>query len=103
MALTLILAAFLASAPVPGQPDRSLSDSDRLSELDIAIRSARAGGEIDGVTAERLHLGVARARRQMFRMGMQVGYRQKVQLRERIDGLYERLAAHRTATGRSGK
>jgi hypothetical protein len=109
MSLTLILAAMLSSAPapaagsgapVPAEINRSLSDSDRLNELDIAIRAAHAGGEIDRATADRLHLDVARARRRMFLMGMQVGYRQRVRLRQRIDGLYARLEAHRTAASR---
>ena len=110
MSLSLILAALLSSGttagagtPAPTQVDRSLSDSDRLRELEIAIRAASARGEIDGAAADKLHLGIARARRQMIRMGIQVGYRQRVRLRARIDGLYARLAAHRTPTGRSGK
>lgn len=100
MTLGLILAAMLSAAPVPGaaagpeaQVDRSLDDSKRLDELDIAIRAALARGQIDRASADGLHLGVARTRRQMFRMGMQVGYRQRVRLRQRIDALYTRLAA----------
>ena len=107
MSLALILAAFLtpppAAAPAParasadGPVDRSLSDSDRLNELDLALRTAYAKGRIDRATATELHLGIARARRQMFRMGIQVGYRQRVRLRERIDGLYARLEQRRAA------
>ena len=107
MALTLILAALLSSGtapaagtPAPARVDRSLSESDRLRELEIAIRAAQARGEIDRAAADSLYLGVARARRQMVRMGIQVGYRQRVRLRERIDGLYARLAARRTSDGR---
>jgi hypothetical protein len=115
MSLALILAAALAPGPamtpavVPAQPvyqvDRSLGDSDRLNALDRAVRSAYAGGRIDRATATELHLGIGRTRRQMFRMGMQVGYRQRVRLRERIDRLYERLEqrqAARAADLRSG-
>ena len=108
MALTLILAALLSAAPAagaaaPAPVDRSLSEADRLRELEIAVRAAHARGEIDRASADSLHLGIARTRRKMVLMGMQVGYRQRVQLRQRIDGLYARLAAHRTPTGRSGK
>jgi hypothetical protein len=109
MPLALFLVALLAptpaavGAPAPAQVDRSLSETDRLRELEIAIRTAQARGEIDRATADGLHLGVARTRRKMVLMGMQVGYRQRVRLRARIDGLYERLEARRTPTGRSGK
>lgn len=98
---TLILAAILSFAPAaasaadPAPPDRSLSDSDRLRDIEIAIRAARAGGEIDEAAARELQLGVARTRRQMIRMGMQVGYRQRVRIRQRIDGLQARLEARR--------
>lgn len=108
MPLTVILAASLAAAPAAGTPapppsapvDRSLSDSDRLKELEIAVRAAYGKGEIDGPTAERFHLGIARVRRQMALMGMQFGYRQRLRLRQRIDGLYERLATRRAAARR---
>ena len=108
MALTLILAALLASAPpagaaAPAPVDRSLSETDRLRELEIAIRAAQARGEIDRAQAAQLTLGIARTRRKMVLMGMQVSFRQRVQLRQRIDGLYARLAAARSPTGRSGK
>lgn len=113
MSMTLILAAMLASAPAAAtgapaaaQVDRSLTETDRLRELEIAIRAAHARGEIDRATADGLHLGVARTRRKMVLMGMQVGYRQRVRLRERIDGLYARLEARRASTsveGRSGQ
>lgn len=107
MMLTVILAAMLSAAPAaaaaPAAVDRSLSETDRLRELEIAIRAAHARGEIDRASADSLHLGIARTRRKMVLMGMQVGYRQRVALRQRIDGLYARLAAQRTPTGRSGK
>jgi hypothetical protein len=92
MPLALILAAMLATSP---PVDRSLSDSDRLTELRIEVDSALAKGEIDRPIAAQLYLGIERTKRQMFRMGMQFGYRQKVRLRERIDRLYARLAASR--------
>lgn len=110
MPFALIMAAALSLAPdalpsgVPPRPtpriDRSKSDQDRLKELEIAIAAARARGEIDRAAAIDLRLAVARTRRQMIRMGLQVGYRQRVRLRQRIDGLYARLAARRTAGGR---
>ena len=109
MSLALFLVALLAPAPAAGslapaaaQVDRSLSETDRLRELEIAIRAAHARGEIDRATADGLHLGVARTRRKMVLMGMQVGYRQRVRLRERIDGLYARLAQRRTPDRRPG-
>jgi hypothetical protein len=108
MSLALIVAAMLAPAPahpaaIPAPVDRSLGESDRLRELEIAIRAALARGEIDRAAADSLYLGIARTRRKMVLMGMQVGYRQRVRLRERIDALYERLEARRTPTDRSGK
>jgi hypothetical protein len=102
MSLALILAAFLSPGPAmtpveaPTQPvyqvDRSLGDSDRLNELEIAVRSAYRKRLIDRATASQLFFGIERIRRKMFLMGMQVGYRQRVRLRERIDGLYARFA-----------
>lgn len=89
-----------AQAPAGLTVNRSLSDSDRLRELEIAVRDARARGEISPATAVELHLGVARARRQMTRMGIQVGYRQKVRLRARIDALHARLAQRQSFAGR---
>jgi hypothetical protein len=104
MPLALMLMALLSpatSAEVrtpPAYPvDRSLSDNDRLRELDIAVRKAYARGEIDGPAAREFRLGIARIRRQMILMGMQVGYRQRVRLRERIDRLYARLDERRGA------
>jgi hypothetical protein len=104
MPLALMLMAFLSSAtPAQGHAspqaaiDRGLSENDRLRELDIAVRKAYAKGEIDGPSAQELRLGIARIRRQMILMGMQVGYRQRVRLRERIDRLYARLAGRREA------
>ncbi|MEA3065000.1 MAG: hypothetical protein QOJ27_1446, partial [Sphingomonadales bacterium] len=105
MPLALMLAALLSPAPPaaavrtpPLRPvDRSLSDNDRLRELDIAVGRAYAKGEIDGPAAREFRLGIARIRRQMILMGMQVGYRQRVRLRERIDRLYARLADRRGA------
>lgn len=102
MSLALIVAAMLSSAPV----DRSLSETDRLRELEIAIRAAQSRGEIDRAEAAQLHLGIARTRRKMAFMGMQVGYRQRVRLRERIDRLYAQLETGRespSAESRSGK
>ena len=111
MSLTLLVAALLspasaAAAPAEYRVDRSLSDTDRLRELEIAIRAAHARGEIDTATADGLHLGVARTRRKMVLMGMQVGYRQRVRLRERIDRLSAQLESRRAPTsveGRSGQ
>jgi len=114
MPLALILAAVLAPAAPAAVPragpvypvDRSLSDSDRLRELDIAVRRAFAQGEIDAPTAQDFRLAIARVRRQMVRMGIQVGYRQRVRLRGRIDSLYSRLEhrrVERAADIRSGK
>jgi hypothetical protein len=106
MSLALILAAMLSSAPADGvrsappRVDRSLSDSYRLRELEIAVRQARARGEIDRAAATELQLGIARTRRAMVVMGTQVGFRQRVRLRQRIDRLYERLDARRTSGGR---
>jgi len=108
MLVTMILAAALAAGPAesssrrPARPpvDRSLSESDRLRELEIAVRAAQARGEIDRAEATELRLGAARARRQMVRMGIQVGYRQRVRLRERIDRLYARLEARRASSAR---
>jgi hypothetical protein len=103
MSLVPIVAALLSTAPAEGLAaaypavDRSISDSDRLKELEIDVRSAQAKGRIDRATAARFHVGIARVRRQMFRMGMQFGYRQKVRLRQRIDRLYARLAAYQGA------
>jgi hypothetical protein len=110
MSNALIVAAALAQATeaLPSevrsrptvQVDRSKSDQDRLRELEIAIAAAHARGEIDHAAATDLRLAVARTRRQMVRMGIQVGYRQRVRLRQRIDGLYARLDARRAAPGR---
>jgi hypothetical protein len=103
MSMALILAASLSAAS-PAEPpmprakapvNRSLSDSDRLRELEIDVASAHERGQIDAATAEQFYVGIARVRRHMFRMGMQFGYRQKVRLRERIDGLYTRLEQRR--------
>jgi hypothetical protein len=83
-----------------------MSDSDRLRELDIAARKAYARGEIDSPTVREIHLGIARIRRQMMLMGIQVSYRQRLRLRGRIDRLYARLAdrrEERAADIRSGK
>ncbi|HYD39078.1 MAG TPA: hypothetical protein VEA60_15785 [Allosphingosinicella sp.] len=114
MPLALILATSIAAAS-PAEPpvarssppvDRSLSESDRLRELEIAVGSAYDKGQIDGKTAEQFYLGIARVRRQMVLMGMQFGYRQRVRLRARIDGLYARLAQRRSGSDtqiRSGK
>jgi hypothetical protein len=95
MPLALILAAVLSQSPAPAV-DRSLSDVDRLTELRIDVDSALRAGQIDPPTAAQLYLGIERTKRQMFRMGMQFGYRQRVRLRERIDRLYARLAQSRT-------
>jgi hypothetical protein len=115
MVLELILAASLSppAAAVPagspslaGKPvDRSLSETDRLKELEIEIRTARDRGEIDDATAELFYFDVARIRRQMILIGMQIGYRQRVRLRERIDRLHARWEQRRaiSAAGRSGK
>jgi hypothetical protein len=115
MPLALILAAVLSPpaaapaetlAPTEYSVNRSLSDSDRLRELDIAVRKAYAKGEIDGPTVREFDLGIARIRRKMILMGIQVGYRQRVEVRGRIDRLYARLAerrAQRPADIRSGK
>jgi hypothetical protein len=113
MPLALILAATLAAAPTAApaparsayEVNRSLSDSDRLRELDIEVGKAYANGQIDGATAKEFRIGIARIRRQMILMGIQVGYRQRVRLRGRIDRLYARLERHRelAAQVRSGK
>ncbi|HEX8262848.1 MAG TPA: hypothetical protein VF547_08240 [Allosphingosinicella sp.] len=113
MSTTLILAAFLSAAPAaapadarsPYRVDRSLSDADRLSELRIDVTSAYDGGRIDRATATEFYLAIERIRRQMIRMGIQVGYRQRVRLRARIDGLYARWAKRQSlnAEVRSGK
>lgn len=109
MSLALVLAAMLSLAPAagaatPAPVDRSLSETDRLRELEIAIRTAHARGEIDSAAADGLNLGIARTRRKMALMGMQVGYRQRVRLRERIDRLYAQLDSRRaSAEGRSGQ
>jgi hypothetical protein len=113
MFLALILAAGVTPPPAAGAPaasqyavDRSLGETDRLRELDIAVRNAYAAGEIDSPTARDFRLGIARIRRQMILMGMQVGYRQRLRLRARIDRLYARLADRRAAGAadiRSGK
>ncbi len=107
MSVTLILASALAAGPVESRArpaasapvNRSLSDSDRLRELEIAIRAAQARGEISRAAETELHFGIARTRRQMLRMGLQVSYRQRVRLRERIDRLYARLG-QRSSDGR---
>jgi hypothetical protein len=115
MSLILIAAALLsASAPPAVAPatlpkaravDRSRSDQTRLAELEIAIRSAQEKGEIDRATALEFRRQVARLRRQLIRMGIQVGYRQRVRMRQRIDALEARIAARRgvPGQGRSGK
>jgi hypothetical protein len=115
MFLELILAASLsplaAAAPAAPAPlaekgvDRSLGETDRLKELEIDIRSAQERGEIDKPAAERFYLELARIRRQMILMGMQVGYRQRIRLRQRIDRLYARWEQRRAigTSGRSGK
>ena len=111
MSLILFAAALLspaplaAAAPAAKQVDRSLGDQTRLSELEIRIRSAQDKGEIDRATALEFRRQIARLRRQLIRMGIQVGYRQKVRMRHRIDALEARIAARRAAPGqgRSGK
>jgi hypothetical protein len=102
MTLELILAALLSASPAPAEArsqyavDRSLSEADRLNELRIDVDAALKKGEIDRATAVRFLYGIERIRRQMIRMGIQVGYRQRVRLRARIDALYERWAERKT-------
>jgi hypothetical protein len=120
MSLALSFAACLSPLPIPvatqalnyppppayGRVDRSLSDQSRLTELQIEVRSAYEKGEIDRAAASRLYVGIARVRRQILVMGIQVGYRQRVRLRARIDALDARLAASRVRAAadiRSGK
>ena len=103
----LLLAALLSSPAAPVAPapraaaavDRSLSETDRLRELEIDIRSALRRGEIDSAAAGRFQLAAARIRRQMVRMGIQVGYRQRIRMRKRIDALRSRLAQIRVPGG----
>ena len=106
MSLAMILAAFLAAAPVDPPVNRSLSESDRLNELRIEVSSALDKGQIDQPTAAEFYYGIERVRRHMIRLGIQVGYRQRVRLRARIDGLYARWAERRgplSAEARSEK
>lgn|GEM_PF-5457253 len=108
MSLALMLAAFRSPSPPPAVPrtqpvfpvDRGMSDSDRLRELDIAVRKAYARGEIDSPTAQEFHVGIARIRRQMVVMGIQVSYRQKLRLRGRIDRVH---AAGGSQSGEGGR
>ena len=103
MALTLILAAFLSSVPTAAAEarptadaiDRSKSDSDRLTDLYIDVQSAHRNGEIDNATAREFYLGIGRIRRQLIVMGIQVGYRQRVRMRARIDRLHARFEQRR--------
>jgi hypothetical protein len=109
MSLALILAALLSPSPAPAAAavlnatpssayrpvDRSLSDQGRLTELQIAVRSAYLKGEIDRATATEFYLGIERIRRRLIVMGIQVGYRQRVRVRERIEALEARLEASR--------
>lgn len=114
MSFALILAAALSQTveapPAEARPrpayrvDNSRSDQDRLNELKIDVNSAYARGRIDRATAAEFHLGIERIRRQIIRMGLQVGYRQRVRVRARIDRLYARWDEHRAldAAVRSG-
>ena len=120
MSLALILAALLSPSPIPAAAsapntapsaadrpvDRSLSDQARLTELQVAVRSAQSKGEIDRATAGEFYLGIERIRRKLIIMGIQVGYRQRIRVRARIDALEARLEASRVrapADIRSGK
>jgi hypothetical protein len=103
MSLVLLLAAALspasAAAPAPARPayrvDNSRSDQDRLNELRIAVRSALARGRIDRATAAEFQLAIERIRRQIIRNGIQVGYRQRLRVRARIDRLVARWEERR--------
>ena len=107
MAIALIVGALLAPAslqaaprpPIDSRVNRSLSDTDRLTELRIDIDSALAKREIDQATAARLYLGIERTRRHMIRPGLQSGCRQRVRLRARIAALYASLAESRAQAG----
>lgn len=115
MSFALILAAALsqtpAAAPAPARPrpayrvDNSRSDQDRLNELRIEVSSALAKGRIDRATAAEFQVAIERIRRQIIRNGIQVGYRQRLRVRARIDRLSERWDQRRAMTAdiRSGK
>ncbi|HEX8572334.1 MAG TPA: hypothetical protein VF759_06250 [Allosphingosinicella sp.] len=112
MSFALVLAAFLSASPaaeartrVEAPVNRSLSDVDRLNELKIDVNAALAKGLVDRPTAAQFHFGIERIRRQMVRMGMQVGYRQRIRVRARIDALQARWEARKALNAdiRSGK
>jgi hypothetical protein len=116
MSLSLIVAALLvqrpemvvpeaySSPPPPYGREEGLGDTERLYRLQRDVAAARAGGLLGESEARDFDLAIARIRRQIVRMGIQVGYRQRVRVRARIDAVRSRLSARLAANGpRSGK
>ena len=105
MPLTLILAALLVqrpemvvpeaytSPPPPGGREEGLGETERLYRLQRDVGAARAKGILSEAEARDFHLAIARIRRQIIRMGIQVGVRQRVRVRGRIDAVRARLSA----------
>ncbi|HEX8620538.1 MAG TPA: hypothetical protein VF718_01065 [Allosphingosinicella sp.] len=115
MSMALIVAALLVqrpemvapqaltSPPPPAGREEGLGDTERLYRLQRDVAAAQAQGRIDEAEAKDFNLAIARIRRQIIRMGIQVGVRQRQRVRARIDGVRARLDA-RLAAGsvRSG-
>jgi hypothetical protein len=112
MSLIMTIAASLAmtvpgagptpyTAPPPAAPTNGSEDEmELLFRLNDEIRTARAAGSIDGATAKQFELDSARLRRQIFRLGLQIGYRQHIRMRARINAVRARLAERIAAGGR---
>jgi hypothetical protein len=115
MSMALIVAALLVqrpemvapqaltSPPPPYGGEEGLGDNERLYRLQRDVGAARAGGLLDEAQAKAFNLEIARIRRQIIRMGIQVGVRQRVRIRARIDSVRVRLEARLGTTSvRSG-
>lgn len=94
----------LTSPPPPYGREEGLGDNERLYRLQRDVAAGRAGGVLSEAEAREFNLAIARIRRQILHMGMQVGVRQRARVRTRIDSVRARLEATLAANGtRSGK
>jgi hypothetical protein len=94
----------LTSPPPPYGAEEDLGDTERLYRLQRDVRAAREKGLLDEAEALAFDLEIARIRRQVMRMGIQVGVRQRVRVRARIGAVRQRLNLRLAGNGaRSGK
>jgi hypothetical protein len=115
MSLSQIVAALLVQAPEMVAPQtltapppaygrqEGASETERLYRLQRDVWTARAEGLLDEAETRELNFAIARIRRQMILMGMQVGVRQRLRIRARVDAVRAQLDARLAAKGRDSR